>query len=400
MNVAPQSDETGARPFAPPEAYGDPFADMEPVGRIVPPEADDDPPESERLFRPASRWAGQPIPPRLWHVPDLIPAAQVSLFGGPPGAGKSLLAMQLAASTALGRPWLGREIGRTGPAVFLSAEDDEGELHRRMADISTGEGFRLNDLDQLHIRSLAGADAILAAPINGKGKALRATRLYHRIEAEMQDHRPRLLILDTLADLHAGDENDRANARQFIGLLRGLALRHDCTVVVLAHPSLTGINTGSGMSGSTAWEGSVRSRLYLERVTANSTEPDPNARRLTLMKSNYSALGQEINLRWDRGRFVVLDALSGLDRMAAGAKAERVFLALLRTCAEQGRKVNHAGGTTYAPKVFAANPQAEGVAQAGFKRAMETLLADGRIRIETEGPPSRRVSYLVEGGAT
>jgi hypothetical protein len=35
-------------------------------------------------------------------------------------------------------------------------------------------------------------------------------------------------------------------------------------VVACAHPSLTGINSGSGNSGSTGWPGAFRSHLYLE----------------------------------------------------------------------------------------------------------------------------------------
>lgn len=83
-----------------------------------------------------------------------------------------------------------------------------------------------------------------------------------------------------------------------------------------------------------------------------------------------------------------------IDRLAIGAKAERVFLALLRAFAEQGRKVNHAGGPTYAPKIFAMNPKAEGVTKAALKVAMEGLLSRGTIRIGEEGPASKRRQFL------
>ena len=53
----------------------------------------------------------------------------------------------------------------------------------------------------------------------------------------------------------------RTQAKQFVGMLRGIALRFDCVVMMLAHPSLTGINSGSGASGSTAWSNSVRPAL-------------------------------------------------------------------------------------------------------------------------------------------
>ena len=89
-------------------------------------------------------------------------------------------------------------------------------------------------------------------------------------------------------------------------------------------------------------------------------------------------------------------AETGLDRMAKGAKAERVFLKLLRTLSEQGRRVNTGGGQTYAPSVFAAHPDAEGVSKTAFRSAMETLLAQGKIRVVEDGPVSKRRSFLVE----
>ena len=49
----------------------------------------------------AADFEGQPIPEREWHVSDLIPAGIVTMLGGDGGAGKSLLAMQLAVATAL-----------------------------------------------------------------------------------------------------------------------------------------------------------------------------------------------------------------------------------------------------------------------------------------------------------
>ena len=80
--------------------------------------------------------------------------------------------------------------------------------------------------------------------------------------------------------------------------------------------------------------------------------------------------------------------------MAANAKAERVFLALLRMFAEQGRTVNHAGSASYAPKVFAEHPKSEGMTKRALKAAMESLLHAGKIRIVESGPPSKRRSHL------
>ena len=350
-------------------------------------------------FFVAASLDGREVPERLWHVLNLIPANTVSIMTGDGGTGKSLVALQLAISTALGRMWLGQET-TAGRALFISAEDDRDELHRRVASLARAEGFALSDLDGLTLCSLAGEDALLSVP-EGPGKTMKETALFQRVEAWIAQHRPTLTVLDTLADLFGGDEINRAQARQFIGQLRGLALKYEATILLLAHPSLSGMARGDGNSGSTAWNNSVRSRLYLRRVAGeDGAEGDPDARILEVMKSNYGRIGASLSLRYRDGAFVCEGNGTALDALAASAKADRVFARLLRECHANGRRVNHAGGNSYAPKVFAAHPNAEGVTSRALKRAMETALASGSARIETEGPPSRRVSYLVPGAAS
>lgn len=350
-------------------------------------------------FFTAATLHGQVVPERLWQVQDLIPAKTVSILTGDGGTGKSLVALQLAVSTALGHLWLGQAT-TAGPALFISAEDDRDELHRRVASLARAEGIALADLESLTLCSLAGEDALLSVP-EGQGKTMKETALFQKVEAWIAQHRPTLTVLDTLADLFGGDEINRAQARQFIGQLRGLALTYETTILLLAHPSLSGIARGDGNSGSTAWNNSVRSRLYLRRVAAEDQAGcDPDARILEVMKSNYGPIGASLSLRYRDGAFVCEGNGSALDALAATAKADRVFARLLRECHANGRRVNHTGGNSYAPKVFAAHPEAEGVTQRALRRAMETALASGSARIETEGPPSRRVSFLVPGGAS
>ncbi|MDP2738294.1 MAG: ATPase, partial [Pseudorhodobacter sp.] len=173
--------------------------------------------------------------------------------------------------------------------------------------------------------------------------------------------------------------------------------RHECAVMMLAHPSLSGLNSGSGTSGSTGWNNSVRSRLYLSRVIQDGYEANPDARMLSTMKSNYGRTGGEIAMRWQAGVFVTLAQPTGLDRMAIGAKAERVFCKLLREFTDQGRRVNSNGGPNYAPKLFAEHPDSEGMTKRALKMAMEKLLAQKKVSIGKEGSPSRRVTFLQSG---
>lgn len=343
-------------------------------------------------FFPASDLDDLEVPPRTWLVENLIPSGTVTLLGGDGGTGKSLLALQLAAAVATGSRWIGHTCTQGG-AIYLTAEDDIDELHRRISTICGEAGQSLADLDRLTLRSMAGEDALLA--YMHPQSVLTHTPLFDELDTYLESLPPCLLVLDTLADLFPGNENDRAQARQFIGMLRGLAINHDCAVLLLAHPSLTGLNTGTGTSGSTGWNNSVRSRLYLERVKDDDYETNPDARILSTKKSNYGRTGGETQLTWKGGVFVADEVQGGLDRMASNAKAERVFLKLLRLHTDQGRKVNHVGSTTYAPALFAKHPDAEGCTKRSFKNAMETLLSSGKISVQTYGPPSKLRQFLV-----
>jgi RecA-family ATPase len=225
---------------------------------------------------------------------------------------------------------------------------------------------------------------------------LAATALFEQIEAKLKELRPALFIIDALADVYGGDENIRAQVRQFIAILRRLAIENRVTVLLIAHPSLAGMASGSGTSGSTGWNNSVRSRLYLEPAVDEDGKADPCLRKLTVMKNNYGPKGTSIAIKWERGRFVVVGGPGSFERMEADQKDDNLFLKLLKATRNQGRNVSLWGGQTHAPTVFATMPEAGGTKAPRFKAAMERLFRDGKIEAIEEGPPSRRYTRVVE----
>jgi len=341
-------------------------------------------------FKPALAFADKPVPCMKWHVPGMVPHATATLLTGDGGTGKSLIAMQLAVASAAGALWIGQEV-TPGPVVYFSAEDDEQELHRRLDRILIADGLAYADVSGLFIRSTVGEGALLAE--RGR-ESFKPSALAREIEAFARQTGARLVVLDTLANFYPGDENDRAQTTQFVDIVKGIALRCECAVVVLAHPSKSAMESGAGYSGSTAWHNAVRSRLYLKRVIDAGYEADPDARVLRTTKSNYGPVGGELALTYSGGVFVTREAETGLDRMAATARAERVFLDLLGLLTSQGRRVNDSGGQTYAPNVFANHPKAEGITRKAFRSAMENLLSDGRIQVAEDGPASKRRRFL------
>ncbi len=343
----------------------------------------------------AASFAGSNPPPREWHVPDLIPKYEITMLSGDGGTGKSLLALQLAVATAAGTEWVG-SFPSSGRVLFVSAEDDIAELHRRLATIARAQHVEIAELDRLEFLPLAGKDAVIAAPVKRDGP-LSPTRLFEAIRAEIEARRPDLLVLDTLADLFGGDEIKRPHARQFIGLLRGLALDFRMTIVLLSHPSQSGMASGAGTSGSTAWSNSVRSRLYFERPRgSDDNDDDADARVLTTKKANYGRIGNERVLRWREGVFV-LDGAARPDKLAADAEDDRAFLAILADFARSGRPVSAAKCSTFAPARFAEHPSAKGLSGGRLNAAMQRLFAADRIHNETSGPPSKQRQRIVAG---
>ena len=324
-----------------------------------------------------------PLQEREWAVDEWIPKGQVSLLYADGGIGKSQVILQLLSNVALGKPWFGRSTTK-GRALYLGAEDDLRELHRRFDRLITAESKDYSDFDDVIFSSMAGEDALLAN-YDARTKKLMPSLLMSELKAAIKTHSPTLCVIDTLADVFPADENDRSLARQFIGMLRKPAIENSCAILVLAHPSLSGLSSGRGTSGSTGWNNSVRSRITMKRDENNS-----DRRFLEIAKSNYSKIGDEISIIWKDGIFVHEPLLSSnVDER--NEKAKRVFLRLLNEALENGKNVNKNGGATYAPKVFADDPSSEGVTKKAFLLAMQSLLQDGVITNE----PTKRGSRLV-----
>jgi RecA-family ATPase len=368
-----------------------------PAETLVPAPSDPLPPTKEKPTAPKlcfvkiEDWLDRDPPTRDWAVPDRFPLRNVSLISGEGSIGKSLVLMQQTAAHVLGKGWLDT-LPEPGDAIYLNAEDEEDELHRRYVDIARLYETPLSEFqNHLHLLALAGKDAVLAHA-NHSG-IVKPTSLFKQLIEAAGDIKPKLIGLDTSADIFAGAENDRSQVRQFIGLLRGLAIAGDAAVIVCLHPSLEGIRSGTGLSGSTAWHNSVRARAYMHTVTANGMEPDKTLRQLEFMKSNYSALADTIMLRWKNGVYVPEAKLGSLEKMAADAKADEAFVHLLKRFADQGRNVSHVPGPTFAPAVFAK-------ADTGFNRAqlaeaMNRLFNANKIRVENYGRPSRPYRRIV-----
>jgi RecA-family ATPase len=355
------------------------------------------PPPKPLHWLDMSAWDDQPIPERKWAIRDRVPLNQAGLFSGEGGTGKSILELTKDVAHVAGKDWLG-SLPELGPAFYVGAEDDKDEIHIRLAGIAKHYNVTFEELirDGLKVLCLLGQDATLCAV--GKGGRVETTALYRQLFEAAGDLKPKNISIDTLSRAFAGSEIDRVQVYAFAQHMQALAMVASGSVTVLSHPSLAGINSGTGLSGSTAWHGAFRFRQYLKGTkNGDGEQPDNDLRELEFKKNQYGPRGETIALRYQRGLFLPIQGVSSLDKLAREAKVDDAFLRLMRSLAAQGRNVSDKPTSpTYAPTTFTKEIEAtkHGITKAELDGAMRRLFEANKIYVESYGRPSRPYSRL------
>jgi RecA-family ATPase len=198
------------------------------------------------------------------------------------------------------------------------------------------------------------------------------------------------------ANVFAGNENVRTEVQQFIRLLRRIACVAHGTVLLVTQPSLTGIENKSasheGLAGTTQWHNAVRARAVMKSVKPDDGI-DTGLRTIVFHKNQYGPASATCFVRYENGLFLPVEGMS-MDAAERAAKADEVFVALLKRFTEQHQMVSHNTGRAYAPARFAEHPEAQGISKKEFAKAMQRLLDAKVIEIRTWGRPSRQTSYL------
>ena len=341
----------------------------------------------------ASSFEGVPVPKREFlDDREFIPMKYLTMLTGAGGTGKTQVALQLCVATVSGRPWLGAPLRRRGPAIIYSAEEDTEEIHIRLAAICRAEGLTFADLAGLKIVDRTTGEAALLVTDPADRTALRPTPRLEQMERTVAALKPALVVIDNRGQAVRGNEIDRNVASQAINWLQVVGRRHRCAIVLLAHPSLIGISTSTGASGSTGWVNTGRGQLDLVRPGhrgkgKEDDEPgeDDDRRQLVNRKANYSRPNRVLELLWSGGLWIQCDTMMSNERR--DEHAEAVFLKLLR---ERNAEKNYvspreAAHSTYAPKVFNRHPRGERIGIKRFTKAMDSLKIRGVIKVVSYG---------------
>jgi RecA-family ATPase len=333
-----------------------------------------------------SAWRGVPLEDMRWLATNRIPAGDVTILSGDGGGGKTTAALQLAQAVAgtLG-DWLGTTC-EAGAVIFFSGEEPKAEMRRRHDRAGRKRGLEPDDIEHLHFH-FADPDKCLLGIARSNG-AMVPTALFESLYAAAMEIRPALIVVDSIAATFGGNQNDRVHARTFVAMFRKLARDANCAVLLLDHPSLSGITSGTGRGGSMDWQNATRARLHLETTT---DEDGSTSRVLEVKKLNYGPAGEKVRLRWEDGCFVLQSDAPAPARVAAEHTADQVYLDCLDAATAQGRNVFPGTGKGFAPSVFVdmAEAKAKGVTWRALVTAQERLFSAGLIWNEPFGPASR-----------
>ena len=250
--------------------------------------------------------AAREVPPRRWFIENWLSADEgyTVLFSGRGGTGKSALMLDLMHALATGEPFCGMPVLRGAKALFVSCEDSEEEIARRiqrrkMDGKSVPRGV-------IRVWSRLGRSNVLCVP--DRRGLLQEAPFLAELRARGQEFFGTdggVLVLDTLSDVFAGNENDRSQVSCFVKqYLNALGTELGVTIMVLAHPAKGASVSGQGFSGSTAWEGAFRCRWELNYQKTDRTD---GLLELVLAKSNTAKSGEKIVLENRGGLFFVVD---------------------------------------------------------------------------------------------
>jgi RecA-family ATPase len=353
-----------------------------------------------------SGWDDEPTPERDWCIFNRVPAEQFGLFSGEGGTGKSIIELTKNVAHVTGKDWFG-SLPEIGPTLYIGTEETEKELHIRVKSIALHYGVTVTELiaGGFRILPLIEDDATLVR-VSGKGGTLEATPLYNQIVEAAGDIKPINVSIDPLSAVFAGNEIDRTHAYAFRRFMLAIAKasraeRHTGatfggSVTLLAHPSLAGISSGTGLSGSTGWHGAPRFRQYLKGVKdAEGEQEQSDLRELQFKKVQYGPASESLMLRYHHGVFVQVGGPSDLEKAARDAKVEDIFIKTAKRLLTLQELSPAHTSHSYAVTVISRQPEAKGIRKAELADAMTRLIERGKVQVETLNEGTTRQKKVI-----
>lgn len=225
-----------------------------------------------------------------WLWPQRILANKITLLGGDPGNGKSIVTMDIAARVTTGRPWpdCPGVVREPANVILMTTEDDAADTLRPRIEAAGGDASRVFLFEAIKkIRLDPRVDADL-----GDSAARRETQLSIHLqrdcavlEALIRQHEAALVIVDPIMGYLPGTEVFRDNEmRAVLGPLAVLAGKYRTAFVPVMH-----LSKASGRSALYRFMGSIASVAQARMAHLIAPDPEDSDKRIFVpVKQNLS----------------------------------------------------------------------------------------------------------------
>ena len=223
------------------------------------------------------------IPHREWlYGVDLV-RGEITVLASPGGIGKSSLALAIAASLATGKELLGVKIyGKGLRALYLNAEDSQTEMLRRLWALCLQHNVSSADLTRLWLLGADDAQVQKSSFLwTERGASLLHQAGVDFLGSMLDEFRPDVVVLDPLVSLCAGGNmNDNAAMSLVMRAIKGLAMRYNCSFLIVHHTK-----KGGDLTSSEAIGGAVAIVNLARRALMLAAMSQEEAKRLAVLPS-------------------------------------------------------------------------------------------------------------------
>jgi RecA-family ATPase len=215
---------------------------------------------------------------REWAIDRFAPIGKVTVLAGPGGVSKSMLMLHVLIHASTGRTWGGFSVDDPLRSLYVSYEDDQQELAKRVHTLAaTLQAEDSGTFDLLYdvagsirknVRMFAADDEAASWLMLTKPDRFGQPERTERVDwlvGYLKTKRIRMLVLDPAVYTHQLEENDIADMAIYMQTLTYVAKQAQCAVVVLHHMNKTGgwsqlddINQGS-LRGASSFADNARS---------------------------------------------------------------------------------------------------------------------------------------------